>query len=83
MKKNIRRANFQKIVINNSNNPSYLKKTKINEEFKKIILKDIPKEFNDIEKSFLIYIKMCSILDYDERYATIMKEKYMTTITNG
>lgn len=73
LKKNIRRANFQKILINNSNNPSYLKKVKVNEEFKKIILKDIPKEFNDIEKSFLIYIKMCSILDYDERYATIMQ----------
>lgn len=75
LKKNIRRANYKKIVINNSNNPSYLKKAKVNEEFKNIILKDIPKKFNDIEKAFLIYIKMCSMLDYDEKYATTINDE--------
>lgn len=47
---------------------TYLNKVKINEELNQNLLENIPKEFDDLEKAFYIYYKMCSILTYDEEY---------------
>lgn len=44
------------------------KKITINEELENEILKDIPSEYNNLEKAIHIYIKMCKLFTYDEEY---------------
>ena len=67
LKENIKKVNYNKLSL--GNNPKYTKKGIVNEELKKIILHNIPDNFNKLEKAFYIYLKMCSILDYDEDFA--------------
>ena len=67
LKENIKKVNYNKLSL--GNNPKYIKKGIVNEELKKIILHNIPDNFNKLEKAFYIYLKMCSILDYDEDFA--------------
>lgn len=57
---------FHKIELNK--NPEYLKKVTLNKELYHEIMNDIPENFNKIEKSFYIYLKLCSILRYDKEY---------------
>lgn len=47
----------------------------LNELFKKEILKNIPQDYSDLEKSIYIYIKLCQLLSYDPAYYA-NKDKY-------
>lgn len=46
----------------------YYKDIQLSEELKKEIIKDLPKDFNNLEKAIYIYIKLCKTLTYDEEY---------------
>ena len=46
--------------------PEFIKQAKLNKNFKNKIIKNISKDFNNFEKSFYIYIKLCSMLSHDE-----------------
>lgn len=48
----------------------------LNELFKKEILKNIPQDYSDLEKSIYIYIKLCQLLSYDPNYYA-NKDKYI------
>lgn len=47
---------------------NYIRKVEINEKLKEAVLNDIPPHFDDLEKAFYIYYKLCSVLSYDDRY---------------
>lgn len=70
IKENIRylRNHHSELTLDNiyNNEPKYMKKIELNEKFKENILKSVPESFNDFEKAFYIYYKLCSILTYDE-----------------
>ncbi len=40
----------------------------LNEEFKKEVLKNIPQDYSDLERSIYIYIKLCQLLSYNPNY---------------
>ena len=46
----------------------YYKNIQLNEDLKEEIIKDLPKDFNNLEKAIYIYIKLCKTLTYDEEY---------------
>lgn len=56
---------FKLIKNNNLNNPSYLKKIKLNKEFIKHIIKGVSDNFTDLEISIYLYIKLCNLLTHD------------------
>ena len=45
---------------------NYLEKVEVKKSFKNKLLKDIPEEFNPLQKAYLIYYRMCNYLTYDE-----------------
>lgn len=47
---------------------NYIRKVQISDELKEAVLKDIPEYFDNLEKAFYIYYKLCSVLSYDDRY---------------
>ena len=47
----------------------------LNDIFKNEVLKNIPQDYNDLEKSIYIYIKLCQLLSYDPKYY-VNKEKF-------
>ena len=47
------------------------KNVEIDPDLKKEIIKDIPANFNNLEKAIYIYIKMCRLLTYDEEYFAV------------
>ena len=47
---------------------NYIRKVEVNEELKETVLSDMPESFDDLEKAFYIYYKLCSVLTYDDRY---------------
>lgn len=47
---------------------NYIRKVEINEKLKEAVLSDISPHFDDLEKAFYIYYKLCSVLSYDDRY---------------
>jgi hypothetical protein len=44
---------------------------KVNEELRKLILKDMPPYLTLLEKAIYIYIKMCKVLTYDEEFYAV------------
>ena len=56
--------NYDEVEL--SDNHSYLNNINLNKEFLDYILSDIPANFDDFEKIFYIYYKLCNILVYDE-----------------
>lgn len=46
--------------------PAYMKNAKLNSGFRDRIVSDVPKEFNNFEKAFYLFIKLCHILSHDE-----------------
>ena len=44
------------------------KKVTLDKELESIILDNIPKEFNDLEKSIYVYIMLCRLLSYNEEF---------------
>ena len=47
---------------------NYIRKVEVNEKLKEAVLSDMPESFDDLEKAFYIYYKLCSVLTYDDRY---------------
>lgn len=47
---------------------NYLNDIHVNKELELAVLKDINPQFNPLEKAIFIYIKLCKILKYDEKY---------------
>lgn len=46
--------------------PPYIKDAKLNPDFRKRVESDVPKEFNNFEKAFYLFIKLCRKLSHDE-----------------
>lgn len=58
------------------------KKININEKLKDEILKNIPENYNDLEKIIYIYIKMCKLLRYDAKYFTAQNKNKLRDYNN-
>ncbi len=69
--------NYKKIDFESTNknydNNELNKEIIINKELKNAILKNIPSNFNNLEKAIYIYIIMCKTLTYDEEYLVSFK----------
>ena len=61
--------------INLKKKPSYIKKAKLNQELIDNILKEIPLDFTDYEKSLYAYIYLCNHLTHDEEDINKINEK--------
>ena len=61
--------------INLKKKPSYIKKAKLNQELINNILKEIPSNFTDYEKSLYAYIYLCNHLTHDEEDINKINEK--------
>ena len=62
---------FNKILYTTDEN---LGEVKLDEDFVKFILSDMPEKYSKIEKAIYIYIKLCKVLTYDaEFYANSQK----------
>lgn len=55
-------------MINNITNNQTIHSFEINDDIKKFVLKDMPSDLTELEKSIYIYSKLCKILDYDLEY---------------
>ena len=68
--------NFNLYPINKLNETDYeiIDKIDINEDLKKYILKDIPKNYYDLQKTIYIYIKLWKTLTYDQEYFATNQE---------
>lgn len=53
---------------------NYLRRVEYSKKFKEEIFKDIPENFESLEKAFYIYYKMCKLLTYDEEQYARRKE---------
>lgn len=49
-------------------------KTKVNEELKNFIFRDMPNNISAIEKAIYIYIKLCKTLTYDEEFFAVRQQ---------
>lgn len=56
---------------------TYLKRARINDEFKEELLDGMPEEFDKLQKAYYIYHKMCYLLTYDgEQFARRENKDY-------
>lgn len=55
-------------MINNITNKQTIHSFEINDDIKNFVLKDMPSDLTELEKSIYIYSKLCKILDYDLEY---------------
>lgn len=56
---------------------NYLEKVEVKKTFKNKLLKNIPEEFNNLQKAYLVYYRMCNYLTYDEeQYAKRENKDY-------
>ena len=56
---------------------NYLEKVEVKKSFKNKLLKNIPEEFNNLQKAYLVYYRMCNYLTYDEeQYAKRENKDY-------
>ncbi len=49
-------------------------KIEINPDFEKDVLKDMPEDLSLLEKCLYIYVKLCTLLSYDEEYFALNQE---------
>lgn len=47
---------------------NYIRKVEVNEKLKEAVLSDMPDYFDNLEKAFYVYYKLCTVLSYDDRY---------------
>ena len=59
---------FSAINYLNETKETLHKKVNINPELRKAVLDQMPKDFTELEKAIYIYLKMCMILTYDNRF---------------
>lgn len=57
---------FKIHVLENSNTVTH--DIKMNEQLKENLISNIPEDFNQLEKSIYLYIKLCQIFSYDDVY---------------
>lgn len=67
---NCERLDVEYLYYSNPSTVKYddLNQVKINDELKKEVLKDMPKDLNPIKKAIYIYVKLCKILTYDPEF---------------
>ena len=56
--------------------------TNINEKLKEQLLKDMPQDFSQMEKSMYLYIKLCQVLSYDGDFVLTNDPKEHSKVSN-
>lgn len=57
---------FLKLYVRLRSKPKYLSKMELKSEFKEKLIASIPKEFDETQKAFYLYLKLCQIFTYDQ-----------------